>query len=292
VDRVTFRWFDRTGKPAGDLAVQNDASYGRISPDGRQLASHRFHPEHGATEIWVTDLVRGVETRLTNHPAADEEPQWSPDGRQIAFNSDRPGLYGAFIVPANGSSEAREVLGPLSGGDLWIRGWSPDGKTLLIESSHPKTNADILVAPADDPRRVTPYLVTDAVEENPSFSPDGKWIAYTSNASGRREVYVQSYPRSDLRYQVSTRGGGTPVWTPDGGELIFESAGTVAAVSIARRGTELEPGVPRTLFKLPPNAVIGEDGASIRISADGQKLLLPVYIDGRKPVELHVIATR
>jgi Tol biopolymer transport system component len=249
---------------------------------------------HGASEIWTVDLGRGVESRLTNHPAADESPIWSRDGRQIAFNTDRLGLYGVAIVPANGSAEARMLIPPLAASDTWIRDWSVDGAALLLEVSNPKTNSDLWVAPFNDPARARPYLTTEAIEENGRFSPDGKWIAYNGNDSGREEVYIQSYPRSDLRYQVSTRGGGSPAWTADGEELIFESGGAVVSVPIVRRGAELEPGTPRTLFAVPADAVSLGHTVRNRIepSPDGQKFLLPIYIDGRKPIDLHIIAER
>lgn len=283
--RIALRWFDRTGKPAGDLAIQEDVDSGRLSPDGKLLATDRFDPRHGANDIWVYDLARQIATRLTNSPAGDENPRWSPDGRSIVFESDLNGLYEPHIVPANGSAEPRLLLHHL-GGDTYIHDWSRDGATLLLEASDPKTSNDLWTAPAAEPRRATRFLATAASEEDPKFSPDGTSIAYVSNASGRDEVYLQSFPPSEARQQISTSGGELPEWSPDGTAVFYVAQDKLMIVEMARRGGQIDPGVPRLLFQLPEN----RRSTSFTLHPDG-RFLVPVYADGQPATEIQVIVT-
>jgi len=284
--RIALRWFDRTGKPAGDLSIQEDVDTARLSPDGRLLVTDRFDPRHGANDVWVYDLARQIESRLTNSPAGDENPRWSPDGRSIVFESDLNGLYEPHIVPANGSAEPRLLLHHL-GGDTYIHDWSRDGTTFLLEVSDPKTSNDLWTAPAAEPSRATRFLATAAREESPKFSPDGKSIAYVSNASGRNEVYLQSFPRSDARQQISTSGGELPEWSPNGTAVFYVAQDKLMIVDMARRGREIDPGIPRLLFQLPEN----RRSNFFTPGSDGQRFLVPVYADGQPATEIQVIFT-
>lgn len=157
----------------------------------------------------------------------------------------------------------------------------------MLEVSDPKTDNDLWTAPATDPSHATRYLATPAREEDPKFSPDGKWIAYVSNASGRDEVYIQSFPRSDVRHQVSTSGGESPQWSPSGTAVFYVAEDKLMMVEMVRRGSEIDPGIPRMLFQLPEN----RRNNFFKPGPDGQRFLVPVYADGPPATKIHVIST-
>jgi len=242
-------WFDRAGKqlalvgsPAADTAI-------RLSPDEKQLAVARLDIQAASTDIWLIDLARNVPSRFTFDPANENNPVWSPDRSRILFSSSRGGVTNLYqrLASGTGSDEAlfksTQPIAPLD--------WSPDGKFILYGVVSPKTDSDIWTLPLFGDQKATPYLQTEFSETQARFSPDGRWVAYTSNGSGSFQVYVQSFPPSGGKWQISTNGGGQPQWRHDGKELFFLSPDRkLMVVEVDSAESTFGAGVAKALFEV------------------------------------------
>jgi Tol biopolymer transport system component len=229
-NNIQLTWFDRQGKMLGMLGKPGPPYGGmRISPDGTRLAAARR--EAGAqTDIWVVDLAQGSETRLTSDPAADHTPVWSPDGKQIAFSSNREGTDNMYVRAADGAGTDELLL--KTGERKAPLDWSRDGKFLLFRVLSAKSS-DVWVLPMDvgqpGERKPAPYLHTNANESSARFSADGRFVAYDSDESGIQEVYVRPFdPASPEasgsgagKVKISQNGGAGPHWGPGGKELLY-----------------------------------------------------------------------
>ncbi|MCH7476162.1 MAG: PD40 domain-containing protein, partial [Gemmatimonadetes bacterium] len=210
-------WVDRSGNE--DLVIETPDLYEspQLSPDGRRLAYTLYR---GNRDVMVRDLARGVSTPLARGAAAEFGPLWTPDGERVIYQSDRP-PYDIFWRDSDALGPEVPLL--QNEYDNHASSVSPDGKILAYMENNPETQGDIWLLPLDggDP---TVYRNTEFSEKSPAFSPDGRWIAYSSNESGRFEVYVQSYPDpTEARQQVSTDGGTEPLWARDGSELFYRN---------------------------------------------------------------------
>jgi eukaryotic-like serine/threonine-protein kinase len=281
-------WVDRTGKPLGVAGEPdaNDQQYTELSSDGRRVAMQRSVQGNG--DIWLLDLLRTGSTRLTFDPADEAAPTWSPDGRQIAFASNRTGPYNLHVKASNGLG-AEERLGPQATNTA-PQDWSPDGRWLLYSEVHPTTGRDLWALDMAATGR-TPHMVatTRAEETMAEFSPNGRWVAYQSNESSRFEVVVQPFPDASGKWQVSTSGGVAPRWRADGRELYFLAPdGTMMAAPVSAAGTSFEVGTPEALF---PTRIV--EGGSTRnqpqydLSRDGRFLInQPVQDATTAPITL------
>jgi Tol biopolymer transport system component len=207
-------------------------------------------------DIWIYDLVREVSSRLTTHPGIDSSPVWTPDGNQIAFRSNRNGPFQIFLIPADGTGEPQMMA--RGDYDLYPASWSSDGSILMFWESHPVTGGDIYLLDAARGGEWEPFVVTPAFEMQPSFSPDGKRVAYISNESGRYEVFVLSLDGSGDRIQISSRGGAEPTWVPEKSQLSYRADNSLL---LTRYTTEPDfvPGIPEVLIELPE--IFGHDFA-------------------------------
>ncbi len=242
-----------------------------LSLDGRRVAV-RF-AQGGNTDIWVHDVDRSVSTRLTFDAGNDEKPVWSPSGKEIAFSSNRRGNQDIFIRSADGSGEATLLIGePLL---EFPASWSADGGILFYSFVDPRTGWDIGYLqrkPQDGPFEAQVFLQTEFSEGDGQISPDGRFLAYNSDESGRFEVYVRPFPEGGGKWQVSANGGQNPRWRKDRGELFFIEGETLTAVAVSTMG-EFSVGSPKPLFRLP-----GLPGWDIEhlydVSADGQRFVV------------------
>lgn len=178
--------------------------------------------ESGGADIWVYDLkARGSLRRLT-FAGRNQFPIWTPDGRFLTFQSDREGDRAIFRQPADGSGPAERLTTPESGVSHEPESWHPDGKTLSINLIK---NGDQSVWTISTEPGATPQAVADttAVEKHSSFSPDGRWLAYMTNNVTGQQVFVQPFPTTGAKYQISTNGGRAPAWSRDGKQLFFHS---------------------------------------------------------------------
>ncbi len=258
-------WFNRRGDLEGTISPPpGELSRLRISPDGTRVAVGCKSGENSA-DIWLIDLKRGAPTRLTFGPGTNDKPVWSPDGKRLAFHSNRNGPFDLFTRQASGGGADSVVFASPT---RWKEplGWSPDGRWIAYWAIEKETGGDLMLAAADGSGKVETYLKTPATEWFPSISPDGRWIAYSSNESGRFEIYVQSFPSPGAKYQVTTGGGNYPHWAGTGRELFYVTIeGALATVPVSP-GETLEFGAPQVLMPLA-------DGEIFDVSADGQHIL-------------------
>ena len=213
----------------------------RVSPDGTHVVVHGFET---GRDNWVADLRRGTLMRLTFDPGEDETPIWTPDGRWIVYTSTRRDLARAvFRKAADGSGPETVVW--TGTGHVHLGGFTPDGRTLVVSRS--EGDAFDLASISVDDGKLTPLTATPFGEFDAALSRDGRWLAYTSDESGRPEVYVTAFPSLDGRWQVSTDGGTEPVWSRDGRTLYYRGSGKLMAVDIAP-GAAFRQSLPRATF--------------------------------------------
>ncbi|HEY3204492.1 MAG TPA: protein kinase, partial [Thermoanaerobaculia bacterium] len=259
-------WVDRGGKELetlGDPAEHHDPS---LSPDGARLAFDSVDSRSGKTDLWIRDLSRGVSSRFTFGAGDSFAPSWSPDGRRIAFSN----KVDLFEKPADGQGAETPLV---KSDELKIvSDWSRDGRYIAFVNRSPQTNFDIWILPTFGDRKAFPWLKTSFNENWPVFTPDGRFLAYQSNESGRQEIYVQSFPGPGGKWQISNAGGTEPHWRDDGKELYYRSADQkITAVDI-RAGDTFEAGVPKPLF--PVHLETGLARNRYLPSRDGQRFLL------------------
>lgn len=261
-------WYDHGGKIISN-PVPPDA-YGNlaISPDGKYVAIDKTDESNDNTDVFIYDLARSIFRRLTFDAGIDAVPVWSPDGGRIAFTSSRGRSFDIYVKPADGSQPER-LLMPTSGVDSLPLDWSRDGRNLLYLSA-----PDVWVYSfADGKSRL--FLKSNASLNNAQFSPDAKWVAYSSNESGRWEVYVTSFPDARGKWQVSTNGGEQPRWRRDGKEIYFLSADAKLMAASVDTKTEFESGTPTVLFQTDPRErVATTEVTTYDLSRDGQRFLV------------------
>jgi Tol biopolymer transport system component len=243
-------WVDRTGATVGTIGETARFRDVALSRDGRTVLYEKLDEDGRVGAIWLGDLARGTSSRMTFHPGADFAPVWRADGEAFLYISARAGSPGIYQVSPSNPGEGA-LVGPASQ-DAVTTSCSPDGKTLLYSDTSPTTRSDIWALGLDGDSRPRPLIATPFVEDDARFSPDGRWIAYIANDSGRFEVYLQSFPAAARRIQVSAGGGLVPRWGPDGREIFFVSA-TNRLTRVELRpgaGGSLEPGATRELFEV------------------------------------------
>jgi serine/threonine-protein kinase len=230
----TLVWVDRDGREEPLGAEPRGYIYPIISPDGTRLAVQAADQEN---DIWIWHFARETLTRLTFDPAADFRPVWTPDGLQVAFGSQRGSVFSTFWKAADGTGTV-ELLIESENAPLPLT-FSPDGTRLVFLETHPETGMDLGVLSMDAEGTSGPLLVTEFNELNAEISPDGRWLAYQSDASGQNEIYVRPFPNTDDgRWQISRGGGIMPLWGPDGRELFYLSlGGQLTAVPIEANGS-------------------------------------------------------
>jgi Tol biopolymer transport system component len=271
-------WRDRNGRSVGTLGGADDLSIAApaLSPDGKQVALVRR--VQGNADIWVLDSSRGVATRLTGGPDSDMQPIWSPRGNELVFASSRRAgnaVTDLFLKPV--SDEADRLLFSAET-SMYPQSWSPDGGTLLYGTRDPQTDLDIWARSIGDDGRRFPVVRSRLADDLGQFSPDGRWVAYQSNRSGRPEIYVQSFPSPSTVVPVSTHGGVQPRWAPDGRELFYLSAeGEMMSVPIAPTGTTLAAGEPMPLFQarvVESGNTLARESPQYAVAPDGRFLLV------------------
>jgi eukaryotic-like serine/threonine-protein kinase len=276
-------WVDRSGKVAGTAGPLGAYNGFRLSPDEKRIAFDRN--DAGNQDIWVMDTARGVTSRLTFDPASDNNALWSPDGLRILYVDNRSRGYDLYGKAATGAGK-EEVLIKMGTPRGWGTSWSRDGRVIMYTMPDAKTRFDLWVAPQFGDRKPFPYLQTQFNEVDGAFSPDGHWVAYMSDESGRNETYVQAFPLSGAKFQISTGGGGEPTWRNNGSELFYRSAdGNLMAVPV-KLGATFEAGVPKSLFPVPGNTGSRHTYA---VSNDGQRFLIAASAGVEKSVPMTVV---
>ncbi len=213
----------------------------RLSPDGNRLALSVLRD--GNWDIWVYDLERGVATRITFGSGYDADPAWSPDGKWLAFASNREGDMAVYRKRSDGSGQAEQMIAPDVMSNPFPTSWSPDGRWLAVSPTGLGGN-DLWVVPVDGGGDPEAFMATPYAEVTAEFSPGGRWVAYSSDESGRFEVYVSSFPPGDGKWQISDEGGSQPIWSRDGYRLYYRTDEGVMAVDVGASSESFRVGKP------------------------------------------------
>ena len=283
-----FTWVDRTGMVLGTVGAPGLVDNPLLSRDEKWLAFTR--PESQSVDVWLRDLVRGAERRFITVPLyVNGMPQWSPNGDRIVFQSDRLGPNDLYQKAVSGGAE--ELLLANSQTKLPTQ-WSRDGRYIVYTETDPKTRRDIWVLPMEGARPGTPasFLHTESNEFLGQLSPDGHWMAYTSDESGQRQVYVRPFPSGQGQWSISLAGGEASRWRGDGQELFFVAAGgKMMAVPVKSTGAAFEAGAPQPLFDAnliqPPNEPIFD----YDVTADGKRFLITTTVSGSSSAILTLV---
>jgi len=279
-------WVDRQGQSESLAIPAQRYISARLSPDELQIALTVNSQKGFTPQVQIYDIVRGTLFPLTTD-GENWLPEWSPDGKQIAFWSKRTEGSGVFCKFVNGSDTLEQLNSkPSPGGVLLPYSWSGDGKLIACTVQNP--GGDIWILPLDGDRIPQPLIETKHKEFNPTFSPDGRWLAYVSNESGSAEVYLIRYPDNGLRIPVSSGGGAGPIWSRDGQELYYVNGQIMMAVQI---GSEPDSslGTPEQLFVFDGRySTAGNLGRTYDISKSGRFLMLKRSED----IELQLICVQ
>jgi Tol biopolymer transport system component len=274
-------WVDRNGATEPVTTDQRAFCWPRLSPDGRHLA---VTVEGLSDDIWVLHIGRGVFTRLT-FGGRNVSPVWTPDSSRVTFSSLKPQPAGPELSwkLADGSGEEEQLL--QKDGAQFAHSWSPDGKTLTFANIHDQTGANIWTLSLGDEPKAEPFLVTQFLETHSSFSPDGRWLAYQSNASGQSEIYVRATDGSGSQWQISTDGGRCPTWA--GSELFYQIGHKMMSVSIQSE-PEFVASKPAVLFEGNyDRGVIAF--RNYDVSSDGQRFVMIQRGEEPAPTEIAVV---
>jgi serine/threonine protein kinase/Tol biopolymer transport system component len=277
-------WVDRRGAEQAVAIPVGPYMHPRLSPNERQIV---LETREADDHLWTLDVAR---TTLTPIAISGENlaPTWSPDGARIAFGHHTTGSPNIYQIPADGSAgqERLTTADPAQ----FPGSWSPDGQLLAFSqqtgtSGATAQNQDIWILPFDGDRKPRPFLNTPAQENSPTFSPNGRWLAYVSDESGQRDVSIRPFPGPGARVQVSSGGGFEPVWARNGRELFYRSGDRMMVVSV-RTEPVFAIGSPQALFV--GRYLFGDFGPAYDVSADGQRFLMVKPVPPKVPTQLHV----
>jgi Tol biopolymer transport system component len=284
-------WFDRSGRKLGTLGEPGPYVAHALSPDEKSVAACRVESASNR-DIWILEVASGTPRRVTFDPHDDCNPVWSPDGSRIAFFSDRRGVREIYQKRADGSA-GDELLVASEDFGLNLESWSADGRFLSYNSAKPGRSSDIFLVPLSKPgeARPAPFLATQAVEHFSALSPNGRFLAYHSDESGREELYVREVaPQGQPgpgKWQISDGVPSLyPRWRPDGRELLFFDRAGLVAASVQTDGSTFRSGVPK-----PLGVRRGDVPRSFglwSVSRDGQRLLFGVPTQAPEPIRILV----
>ena len=262
---TTLRWFERDGSPGRVLADNLGQGNPALSPDGRYAAY--YMSDGGPYVVWLHDLQRDVSTRVTLSDAQELQPVFSPGGERLAFSSDALGLTQAFVAPIPGGGEA-ELLFEVEGGGITLDSWSVDGRYIFYNSGVYDIHAWELKK--GEPRAL---LESRFFERYPALSPDGRWLAYSSDETGRSEIYVSPFPSMAGKQKLSRDGGAEPTWSADGSSLFFRDLyNAFKEIKIDGSSGALVIGEETVLFRT--FARVGFSGRNYAVAPDGQRFLV------------------
>jgi hypothetical protein len=244
--KVEVGWYDRGGRLLERLFDDVSVNQLTLTADDSKIAMTRFDSKKGAHDIYIYDIARGIRSKLTGGLANCDRLVWTRSGDRLLYSADGDGMYDIYSKPDDGATSAQPVW--KGGDDKHPVDVSPDGRFLLARQYSAKTKDDLWLVPLDGTAKPSPLISTDEREGAAAFSPDGQWIVYVSEQSGRAEVYVRAFSKG-RSIQVSVDGGESPHWSPDGSEIYFDARnGDVLAAPFHSAGAIAQPGKPVMLF--------------------------------------------
>jgi eukaryotic-like serine/threonine-protein kinase len=285
-------WLDRQGRLLGTVAEPGGYNSMALSPDGRRVAASRTNSENTPNwDVWLIDVGRHTSTRLTYDQVRATFPVWSADGSSVIFGSIHENETNLYLKLASGAGDQRLLLKSPAAEYQYATSWSRDAHFLLYTVENPGTKSDLWVLPLQGDRKPTPFLRTEFNESSGQFSPDGHWIAYTSDESGGDEIYVREFSSGSAqgswdaasKWLISKSGGTDPRWRGDGKELFYVAPdGKLMSVDISVNHV-FETHAPKPLFQLPPGFIGGD------VAADGRRFLVGVPLTQNASVPFTVV---
>jgi WD40 repeat protein len=277
-------WLDRAGKEISEVGKPLGVNTCALSPDGTRLAMSIRDAKSGRSDIWIRDMERGVTSRLTFDPKDEFAPVWSKDGKSVIFASDRDGTNGIYEKSASGTGPTKKIW--TSQDRIIPGGLSPDGRFLAVNRWTQGT-VQTWILPMAGSKKPYAFLHASFQEGMPVFSPDGHYMAYVSNETGRFEIYVRRFPGPSGKWQVSAEGGIDPQWSADGRTIYFRSLNSKLMAAPVTPGAGFQAGVPKALFTAEFTAGTGVD--QYQVSRDGKKILLITPTERQKTSPITVI---
>jgi Tol biopolymer transport system component len=275
-------WFDRHGTKVGEVGKPDVYQNIRLAPDGRSVGVDKTDMTNLNTDVWTYELKRDSAKRLTFDPAIDGMPIWSPDGARLVFNSTRKVSNDLYMKNSDGSQDEKCLV--CDEVSKWPNDWSRDGKYILYTRG---TDLWLVNFPELKPRL---FLKAASTIMNGQFSPDGKWVAYASNESGKWQVYVTSFPDAQGKWQVSTEGGEQPRWRGDGKELFYLSPEFKMMAAPVTPGAEFDSGPPIALFQATPRQGYSLlDQCVYDVSRDGQGFLINTQVKSAETEPMTIV---
>jgi Tol biopolymer transport system component len=272
-------WFSRAGTRISTVGEPADQTDVVISPDGGRAAVSVLDTSAGTRDVWVFDLARGLRERVTSNPADEYAPVWSPSGDRLVFSAVRNGSVDIYQGTPGGSEQRLDT--GAAGLGKYASSWSPDGRQILyIGGGRVIARSDLLLLEMQGERKPRPFLESEFVETQARFSPDGRWVAYATNVTGRMEVYARPFSDAGIAQRVSDNGGRWPQWRRDGSELFYVAPdNTLMARAVDSKGPQLLIGATQPLFKPRFRPMVRLDSYNYDVSPDGQRFLVNALLE-------------
>jgi Tol biopolymer transport system component len=284
-------WFDRSGKQVSVLTPPGSYNAPALSPDEKKVAISRLDLQTGTpSDIWLIDLERGSQIRLTTDPASDLFPSWSPNGDRVTWVSTRNGVTSIYQKLSNAASPEEPLV---SSAELKFNPqWAPDGQSIIYAQLNPKTNVDLNLLSLSGEKKSTSWLQTSFIEAQPRLSPNGRWIAYISNETEQFQVYVDSFPASGAKVAISIGGGSQPQWRADGRELYYYAPDRkLVAVEVNGDGPTFKVGEARPLFEIRVTSIDQSfpGNGYYTVTKDGKRFLVSSLPEAPERQQINVI---
>ena len=281
-------WLARNGHRLGSLGPPGEYASPALRSDGRMLAVTRIDSQTRTPDIWLLDLERGTETRLTSDPGSDRAPLWTADGRQILFQSDRSGTWDLYIKSID-VERPETLFAHFAASGIFPSDVTADGQFVIFHTPSPNHGWDLWVLPLREPSKSAAVLQTRFDETYGTVSPDGHWIAYACDDTGTMQVYVQSFPNGGHKVQASVHGGYEPKWNPTGDELFFISP-TRKLMSVKVRLTpSFDASMPTELFDLPVPEAAASFPNTYVVASRGDRFLVNTALPNTTGAPISVV---
>jgi eukaryotic-like serine/threonine-protein kinase len=284
-------WFDRSGKQLSVLTPPGSYNAPALSPDEKKVAVSRLDLQTGTpSDIWLIDLERGSQIRLTTDPTSDLYPSWSPNGDRVTWVSTRNGVTSIYQKLSNAASPEEPLV---SSAELKFNPqWAPDGQSIIYAQLNPKTNVDLYLLSLSGEKKSTSWLQTSFIEAQPRLSPNGRWIAYISNETEQFQVYVDSFPATGAKVAISIGGGSQPQWRADGRELYYYAPDRkLMAVEVDGDGPTFKVGEARPLFEIRVASIDQSfpGNGYYTVTHDGKRFLVSSLPEAPERQQINVI---